>query len=236
MGLTLTSNMSEVMARFQAVATRQLPFALSQALNDTASDIRKAEVEKMKAVFDRPTPYTLNAFQIKPSTKANLSAVVEQKAQSANRNYLKRQAEGGPRKRTALESLLASRLAITGVLSAMLPADNARLNQYGNWSTGQRNEVLAAIGSMRDSTSNRSSRSLKRKKNPSKFFVPTSGLPEAIYERTASGQLRIILAFTASAPTYTARFPFEETARQEAERTFPINFAKRFASAANTAR
>jgi hypothetical protein len=236
MGFSVTSNMEEVMARFEAVATRQMPFALSRALNDTATDVRAAEVATMKRVFDRPTPYTLGAFQIKPATKANLVAVVEQKEQAGRRDYLKREAEGGARKSTALETLLSYKLPYAGILTAILPADNARLDRYGNWSTGQRNEVMAAIGAMRDSTSNRSALSLKRKKNPSKFFVPTSGLPPAIYERTGKGQLKVILAFTAAAPTYTPRFPFRQVALQTAESVFGMHFARRFAEAANSAR
>lgn len=233
---TVTDNMPEVLARFQAVATRQLPFALSRALNDTATAVRTAEVEKMKAVFDRPTPYTLGAFQIRPSSKANLVAIVEQKEQAGKRDYLKREAEGGPRRSTALEKLLSTKLATSAIITAILPADNARLDQYGNWSNGQRNEVLAAINAMRDSTSNRSAASTKRKRNPSKFFVPTSGLPAAVYERTGSGQLKVILAFTASAPVYTPRFPFEVTARAEAERVFPVQFGLRFGEAVAGAR
>lgn len=236
MGFDLTSNMPEVMQRFEAVATRQLPFALSRALNDTAENVRQAEVATMQRVFDRPTPYTLGAFQIKPSNGRNLVAVVEQKAQAGRRDYLQREAHGGPRRSTALETLLSHKLPYAGVLAAILPADNARLDKYGNWSTGQRNEVLAAVGAMRDSTSNRSAASLKRKKNPSKFFIPTSGLPPAIYERTGAGRLKVILAFTAKSPTYTPRFPFERVAEDTARTDFPDFFRLRFLEAMNTAR
>lgn len=234
MGFDLTSNMDAVMQRFEDVATRQMPFALSRALNATAQDVRAAEVATMSKVFDRPTPYTLNAFQIKPSTKADLVAVVEQKEQAGRRDYLKREAEGGPRQSTALEKLLRLKLPISGMLTAILPADNARLDSYGNWSNGQRNEVLAAVGAMRDSTSNRSAKSVKRKKNPSKFFVPTSGLPPAIYERTGRGQLKVILAFTAAAPVYTPRFPFQQVAEDTAQAAFPAHFAQAFAAAASS--
>lgn len=228
---TLTTNAPEMDRALRAIATRQLPFAISRTLNDTAADVRKAEVAAMQRVFDRPTPFTLSAFQIKPSTKDNLVAVVEQKQQAGRRDFLTREAEGGPRKATALESLLRTKLAYGGILTAILPADNARLDRYGNWSSGQRNEVLSAIGAMRDSTSNRSAASLKRKKSPSKYFIPTSGLPAAVYERTAGGQLKVILAFTAKAPTYTARFPFQQVAQDTAQAQLPQHFARRFAEA-----
>lgn len=236
MGFSITSNMPDVLARLEAVSTRQLPFAMSRALNDTAEDVRQAEIAKMRSVFDRPTPYTLNAFQIKPSNKANLVAIVERKADASRRDYLTREAIGGPRNSTAIETLLRARLPYAGILTAILPADNARLDKYGNWSSGQRNEVISAIGAMRDSTSNRSATSLKRKKNPSKFFIPSSGLPPAIYERTGKGHLKVILAFTATAPTYAPRFPFQETARATAETQFPLNLAIRWGEAIGSAR
>ncbi len=234
MTLSVTSNMPEVLDRFDKVGTRQLPFALAVALTRTALDVRTAEVAKMRQVFDRPTPYTLGAFQVRPATKANLVAVVEQKQQAGRRDYLKREAIGGSRASTALERLLAVKLPYAGVLTAILPADNARLDQYGNWSNGQRNEVLAAVGAMRDSTSNRTARSLKRKKNPSKFFIPTSGLPPAIYERTGRGQLKVILAFTAVAPTYQPRFPFYQVAEDTAQAVFQSHLSAAFARAATT--
>ena len=236
MGLSMTNNIDAVMARVDAMAVRQLPFALARGLNDTAADVRKAEVETMKRVFDRPTPYTLNAFQIKPATRSNPVAVVEQKEQAGRRDYLHREVMGGPRKSTAIETLLRQRLPVAGILTAVLPADNARLDQYGNWSNGQRNEVLSALGAMRDSTSNRTARSLKRKKNPSKFFVPMSGLPPAIYERTGRGQLKVILAFTTAAPVYTPRFPFYQVAEDTARQSFTKHLAIRFAEALATAR
>ena len=233
---TLTSNLDECTRKLDALTVRQTPYAVSRALNDTAKDIVTAERKEMESVFDRPTPFTLNAFFVKPSTKQNLVAVVSEKPMAGKRDFLMREAEGGARRSTALETLLRTKLAITGVLQAILPADNARLDQYGNWSNGQRNEVLAAIGAMRDSLSNRSARSLKRKRNPSTFFVPTSGLPPAVYERTGKGQLHVILAFTSKAPSYEPRFPFERVARETAMKNFPIWFALFMADAMATAR
>ena len=242
MGFGLSSNLDAFMARFEAVASRQLPFALSRALNDTAEDVRKAEIATMRRVFDRPTPYTLNAFQIKPSTKANLSAAIERKATAGKRHYLEREASGGPRAMAGFERLLEARIPSTAIIRAILPADNAKLDQYGNWSSGERNQVMAALGAFRDSASNRSAASIKRKGNGkraasiSKYFVPTSGLPQALYERTQGGQLKVILAFTAAAPNYQDRFPFEETAQQAAEQAFAGHLSLRFAEAVNTAR
>jgi hypothetical protein len=232
----VTTDIDVAVTQLQSLANRQLDFAASRALNDTAEQVRKAEIMEMQRVFDRPTPWTLNAFQIKPATKGNLVAVVEEKPAVGRRDYLYREAAGGARRSTAVETLLRHKLPYEGLIAAILPADNARLDQYGNWSTGQRNEVLSAIGAMRDSTSNRTARSLGRKKNPSKFFIPTSGLAPAIYERTASGRLKVILAFAKSAPVYTPRFHFEAVAFGTAKAALATSFPKRLAEAMASAR
>ena len=61
--------------------TRQMrqdsPFAVAYGLTKTAQDIKAAEIDVMKDVFDRPIRFTLNALFEKPATKADLTAVVE---------------------------------------------------------------------------------------------------------------------------------------------------------------
>jgi len=58
-------------AHLNALERKQLPFAYSLAVNRTAKLVKQAEIDKMRAVFDRPTPYTLNSLYVKPGTKAN---------------------------------------------------------------------------------------------------------------------------------------------------------------------
>ena len=233
---TLTSNLADCTRRLDAMIARQLPYATARALNDTAAVAKQGVVAEMVRAFDRPTPYTLGAFMTRPASKDSLVATVERKQQAVGRHYLEVEESGGPRPATALEKLMRTQLAYGGILTAVIPADNARLDKYGNWSSGQRNEVLSALGAMRDSRSNRSARSLKRKKNPSTFFIPTSGLPPAIYERTAGGQLQVILAFTAKVPVYQPRFNFAEAAQKAALGAFPAFFARRLSEALATAR
>ena len=49
------------------------PFALAYALTKTAQDIKAAEIDVMKNVFDRPTRFTLNVLFLKPATKTDLA-------------------------------------------------------------------------------------------------------------------------------------------------------------------
>ena len=233
----LTDNIPQCVSRLDNLTARQLPFATSRALNDTAEDIRKAEVREMRAVFDRPTPYTLGAFQIRPATKDNLSAVVERKSKQGRQHYLEVEEQGGPRPQTALEQLLDRRVAYAGILQAITPARGARLDQYGNWSSGQRNQVLSGLGAQRDQRSNTTAASRKRNPSRSKYFVPKGdGLPPGVYERNSRGVMFKILNFTAKVPLYTARFDFDPVARREAGQRFPVHFTRRMAEAMATAR
>lgn len=231
----LTSNLDDCTRRLDNLTASKLPSATRNALNDTIRVAKQGVVEEMKRVFDRPTPYTLNAFKFVEATKDNLVATVLRKDQVVGKHYLEVQEAGGVRPATALEKLLRSRLPIA--FAGIVPADSARLDRYGNWSSGQRNEVLSGLGAQRDPTANRSAASLKRKKNPSKYFVPIKGLKTpGVYERKANGQLHILLLLTTAMPTYTARFDFQPAAEAAAKGAFPQFFAQRMAEAIASAR
>ncbi|MFV0552132.1 MAG: hypothetical protein ACK5L6_09485, partial [Anaerorhabdus sp.] len=88
------------------MAERDVRIAGTWALNDMAEDIRKDVQDRMNVVFDRPTRYTLNAFEVSKSRPATLLAEVGQKYGSASRHYMRVEEEGGPRPKTGLESLL----------------------------------------------------------------------------------------------------------------------------------
>lgn len=55
---------------------RQVPFATSVALNDTAKDVKKAVQVGMEKQLDRPTPFTKRGIFIKRSSKRDLVAIV----------------------------------------------------------------------------------------------------------------------------------------------------------------
>lgn len=151
---TLTSNLDDCTRRLDALISRQLPFATSRALNDTAEAVRKAEIVEMRQVFDRPVPYTLNAFQIGRATKDNLVATVERKEHAGGRHYLEVQQRGGLRPKTAFESSIYYHWPGPASWENLIPGAGAALDQYGNWSKGQMTAVMAALGAMRDTASN----------------------------------------------------------------------------------
>ena len=126
MHVSFRSNLKDVERDLSDAARRQLPFATSIALNDTAEDVRKNETKRLNKTFDRPTPFTRKAFGVRKSTKRRLEARVFAKPIQAK--YLSIQEEGGttkPKKR------------------AFVVPEKIRTNKYGNIPKGSVKRNLA---------------------------------------------------------------------------------------------
>jgi hypothetical protein len=98
---------------------KQIPFAAARALNDTAQAAQIRVKRELPSIFDRPTPFTLNAIGIERASKSKLQARVFVKDKQAA--YLEVQETGGtktPKKR------------------AFLLPRGLRRNQYGNMPKG----------------------------------------------------------------------------------------------------
>jgi hypothetical protein len=147
------------------------------------------------------------------------------------------EAKGGARKRKGFETLLSLNATVEMHIQSVIIADNAKLDQYGNWSAGERNRVLSDVGAQSDRINNTSTASLKRKgKAKRTYFIPKSGLAPGVYRRAAGGVLNIILAFSSNSPTYAPRFPFQARSQALASAVFPSRFASRLADAMRTAK
>jgi hypothetical protein len=184
--------------------------AASWALNDTASDVLDQSQARMEVVFDKPTRFTKNAFTVRGARVSKLEATVTERPSVGRRHYLKVQEEGGRRGQTGLEKLLDSRLAFDGQITSVVPASGARLNQYGNWSTGQRNQALSGVKAQRDKRTNTTAASRKRNRKRAGFFVPGKGskLSPGIWKRDTRGKISKIVHFTSLAPIYDKRLGF----------------------------
>ena len=127
MQLTITTNLAEVRRRLSGLE-KQVNFAASKALNDTAREVRKAIPAGLRRSLDRPTPFTASegATFIRPARRDNLTAEVLFKDRQAS--YLRYQVEGGVRrpKRRALR----------------LPSA-IQLDQYGNLPRGIIQQLIA---------------------------------------------------------------------------------------------
>lgn len=162
--------------------------AVAIALTKTAVAVREAERSEMRDVFDRPTPYTLNALYLKPATAANPEARVGFKDDAGQRgalNWLMWHIKGGQRTQTAYEKLLTRAGAMRSDQRAV-PGKFARIDQFGNISRGQLVQILSQL---RIDTTAGSTRSLPRidKADNAKTARSKAGVIRRAYAR-AGGQ------------------------------------------------
>lgn len=236
--ITISGNIDRLVRQLDDAQVRQIPYALSRALNDTAKDVVEAEKLHMASVFDRPTRWTLNAFRVERSSKSNLVATVERKTAVGRRFYLEVQAEGGARPQTGLERAMGYRLKYAGQIVAVTPAAGMRLTAAGNMSPAMVSRVMSAVQVQLDRHQNTTARSRKRAPSRAQYFVPRPGskLSPGIWERRGKRTLRKVMHFTTAVPTYTPRFKFEEIAARKSRETFETNLYRWLQQALATAK
>lgn len=232
-----------LLAKLTTLEQKQVPWAQVVAVNATAPKVVEAIKRRLPVVFDRPTRFTQNAFHVSPrATKAKPEAVIGEKPTQARKHYLKVQTEGGVRGQTGLEKALANRASVQGPLRSIIPAtgsafEAAKLDSFGNWSTGQRNQVMSALGVQRDQAANTTAASTKRKKSRATFFIPKQGLAPGVYTRKKAGDIPVrVLKFSDKAPSYSPRFDFISTVLPAYRDEIGPAFEKALAEAIKSAR
>lgn len=93
--VSVKSDLKKLTKHLNNVQKKQIPYAASQALTDTAFDARKALRVQATKKLDRPTKFTINAFQVDKATKRDLRAAVY--VHKLRWSYLKYQILGGSR-------------------------------------------------------------------------------------------------------------------------------------------
>jgi hypothetical protein len=234
--LTIELNDAAFRRQLTNLERTQLPYAASRALNDTAYDALKHIQNQMDVVFDKPTRFTKNALMVWRADRNNLEAQVKERPSVGRRHFLKVQEAGGARPQTGVERLLSANVAYSGFIAAVIPAAGAKLDAYGNWSSGQRNQVLSALGAQRDTASNETDASRARNKGRASYFVPQSGLSPGVYRRSKAGKLDKILSFTSNAPNYSQRLGFYDGVQEVWVAKLPGYLSARLAEAVANAR
>lgn len=229
MNVRLTATGFDALHRnLNGLAKSQLPFAAALALTNTAKAIREAEVAEVKSVFDRPTPFTLNAFAVVPATKGKLLAEVKTKGQAAGRHYLPVEAGGGPRPRTGFEAALERVSPLP--FGAAIPARAAARDAFGNWSAAERNRVLRALQAHGPIRSN----GMMRSGRATEYYIGQRGDTAGVWRRRGDDD-DLILLFMNKAPTYEKRLDFygvaERVFRERIGPEFRAAFAQAMASA-----
>lgn len=230
-------NMADVRAlqqKLKEIEDKRVPMMARWALNDVAFAVLAENRKLMERVFDKPTPFTLNAFYVRKATLSDLTAVVERKRAQAGRHFLEVQSDGGPRKKTGVERLFTQRLRYSGLIAAVLPTKNLKRNQYGNIASGVLNRIISGVQAQGDAAANTTADSRKRAnaggRRRAEYFVPRadSKLTPGVYERGSDRSIKKVLAFSEAAPNYSQRFPMEKHAREVASNAIDDAFTRAF--------
>lgn len=212
-----------------------IPYAMSTALTKTAQGLMGRLQDEMRTVFDKPTPYTLNALRLMPATKDKLSARVwfKNEADSAQPAsvWLAPEVHGGPRRNKPAELQLRDK----GILPAgmyVVPGDGAELDAYGNIKRGQIIKAMSGVKGFSKSgyqaNATDSKRSVRKGNAKSYFVMQRAGQPIGIAQRTGWGKgsrasVKMILAFVAK-PRYGERLTFFQIAEQYTREHLPREF------------
>lgn len=209
---------------WSAALQKQLPFAISKALNDTAFDARTSLSGSTKQYFDRPTNYTQKGFGVEKSTKRNLEVVVG--AERKRARYLRTQITGGARGQKPFERLFLGEVAATGRIpigAQFVPTSLVRLNASGNVSLATLKRIKAGL-----STTNARGG----------FFVGTprgGNRPSGIYRRSREQLFPYFLAIDRAAQ-YRPRFPIVDVVGKVYQRRYGQHFRTALERAIATAR
>lgn len=232
--------LADGLAELTEIEQRQIPFATALALTETAKLIKSSIEDEMRAVFDRPTPFTMNALRLIPATKQKLEARVwikdEADGAAPATRWLTPEVYGGPRNKKRSESLLRAR----GILPEgkfIVPGKGMKLDNYGNIGRGQLQKILSGLRAQGDRLQN-STDSRRSVGNRSRYFVMRKGREAiGIAERvgTRRGDIQMVLAFV-SKPGYAKTLDFFEIGDRVADRELASQFEKAFDRALSTRR
>jgi len=208
--------------RFIGAYKNQLPFAASVALNQTARQVQLAMKQQTTKSFDKPVPFTKNAFRYNKSTKANLTAEV---FPAQDRPYLNTQIFGGERLWKTYEGLIRGLARETGnplpSNRKIVPTAIAK-NKSGNPKRRLFGEIQSRL-----SSSDRGG-----------FMIGTprggNRMP-GVYRRSRGRLVPYFLAVP-NEPTYRPRFPFEKLGNDTVRRIYPTELSKALDRAIASAR
>lgn len=143
-----TSDLERVRRSFEQFSDRRFAAGLATALTATAKAVQTAQQAEMRDVFDRPTRWTLGAVYVQPAAAAKLEAAVGIMDNPFGGRppikWLRWQIRGGLRTPTALERRLMAAGAMPNDMR-LVPGRFARLDAFGNISTGQIRQILSQL-------------------------------------------------------------------------------------------
>jgi hypothetical protein len=242
-------------------AQKQVPFALSLALNKTAEAGIKDVQQAMRQQFDRPTPYFMRSLRLIRASKAQPSPTAtvwfkDKTVQSINGedSIARPHVFGEDRAIKPMERRL-QRAGLLPLGWRVVPGGGATLDAYGNISRGQISQVLNVLGTYKEAgynKANAATRARLAKGNAKKgvygftYFVnPVAGqtsrgkhLPPGVYKRVATpfgSSLKPVIVFVQST-RYRKRLDMFGIVDRAVKREFGRQFDAAFGQAMRTAR
>jgi len=191
--------------------TKQLPFAISQALNSTAFDARVAINSSTRQYFDKPNRFTQSAFLAAKSTKRNLEATVYANDQQGRdrARYLRFGIAGGTRPQKGFERKFLGSIVDTRTIPAgaqLQPTSLVKRDASGGVSLATIKRIQKGLtGNARGG-----------------FFIGTpkgGDRPPGIYRRSRLQLFPYFIA-TQERATYRPRFPMGEIGQKVVQRRF----------------
>lgn len=155
--INVKSDIERVLGNFARQYPRAAEIARQRAIVGTANVVKAEVVKEMGRIFDKPKPWTLNAYrvalgaesmqggQMRPRAGGPITARVEIKDGYWYRaqNYLATQIEGAANRRMkAFESALQRAAAMPQGWRAV-PGEKAKLDEFGNHSPGEIRQILS---------------------------------------------------------------------------------------------
>ena len=234
--------------QFTDLERKNLPFAIVQACNATAVDIRQQWGSNAQRVFENPTPMTRKAAQYRKATKQALYAEIFLRDEASNGNppakYLHTEVEGGERRKKGFELLLQQKGVMPPGMFA-IAGQGAKLDQYGNVPSRQVGQILSQLGARQDNLQNQtdssaSRRRAKRKRGGEYFSLQAKRgkLLPGVYERIATGfgsAVRSIFIFTPKA-NYKPRYNIFSLAQRAWDKLMPFHFNRELEKALETSK
>lgn len=210
-------NLSGLHRSMITLGAKQVPFAMSLALNNLAKGVAADQVKLIDQTFKTPTPFTEKAYRIEAATKTKPVAVVA--AKDIQAQYLAPYVVGGNRFLGRKRGMLAPRAVV--------------LNQYGNLSKGKLASLKSKRGVYIGAVKTRGGKTIK-----GVWQRPVAGKRakggRASGARPRAG-LRLLIQFEDTTPV-PKRLPFERRARSYIDRHARAAFSDALQRALATAR
>ena len=234
--ISMTQDLDRLRSEVATIHRDQIPFATALALTRTADAARASIRQEMSRRFDRPTPFILASLFIEPATKTKLSAnvfVKDVKFKADSGVRIEPEFVGGRRRFKGYEALLRSIGLLAGDEQAV-PGGGATLDQYGNISRAEVNQILAWFrahpeGGTRknldDKSRDRMTKGTK-KRYGQRYYYQATGRGRGVYKAVSTGwgtAIKPMLMFVRR-PRYQRRINMPEVIRGVTAAQFPSWF------------